>query len=247
MQFSCFPGLFQASKVRRLSRSSRLNAIILWPCVAMLCLWVAYASAQDFHYTLSTETSPVAPGQTVVFRITATNLTDSSQTARLQYRIPENTAQNVGESRTVSFFSIPAGNTESNSFAFEIPGGSATPPDGSVIEFTIQDPDRALAVSSSATIRHLPKIALAIQNNEGTAAPGSLYGATVWLSNISGREITNTEFECFCRTTQHSNPPITEGFSLAMAASALRREFCRQEIIAPCHLRSGSTRPRLLS
>jgi hypothetical protein len=114
-----------------------------------------YASP-SFSYGL-TASGPGIPGQVVQFKLTVTNLTNTSQYLSVAYHVPQFTTATsggypAGTILTYTFGNVAAKVSQTATFSFTILSGTSTPPNGSLLTLVISDQARGTSVSRTAAV-----------------------------------------------------------------------------------------------
>jgi Domain of unknown function DUF11 len=190
-----------ASQRKETNRSRWLAYVRLAPFwLFLLTLLSAFgrtsAAAPTVSYALTTTTDSVAPGKTVQFRVTLTNLTTTSQSVSLSYKIPNFTHYSsypAGTAFTYNVGTVAAGASESVDFDFMVLSGTQTPPNGSAITLLISDVARGVSVSRTATVRSAPTATLDLSTQQGTVAPGGSFTYTLAYHNASAGTLTASQ------------------------------------------------------
>jgi uncharacterized repeat protein (TIGR01451 family) len=162
-----------------------LSLIIL--SAALLQAAQAYA-VPTIDYALTTQNDPVKPGHVLEFDATVRNLSGSQQNVTLWFTVPEFTTYGhypPGSSRPVSVSFLPPGASYTFRLLFNVAGGNTAPPDGTIINLTLTDQDRAMSVSRSVVVRRAPPLNLQLSTEQGTVAPGGTFTYTLTCANIS--------------------------------------------------------------
>ena len=114
-----------------------------------------YASP-SFSYGL-TASGPAIPGQAIQFKLTVTNLTNTSQNLSIAYHVPQftttvGTSYPGGTALSSAFGSVPAKASQTATFNFNVLSGTSTPPNGSLVTLAISDEARGTSVSRTAAV-----------------------------------------------------------------------------------------------
>lgn len=139
-----------------------------------------------FTYALTTTDDAVAPGGTVLYRLTVTNRTNATQNASLLFRVPDFTSYGgfgAGSVRTIAFAGVAPGASQSAELPLVVTSGGAAPPDGSLIALAVDDTDRGASVARAVVVRAAPAVELALATNTGTVAPGAPFTYTLAYAN----------------------------------------------------------------
>jgi uncharacterized repeat protein (TIGR01451 family) len=139
-------------------------------------------------YALTTQNDPVKPGHVLEFDATVRNLFGSNQNVYLHFTVPNHTTYRGdphGTNELVYVVNLPPGASYTFRLLFSVDGGNNAPADGTPIELTLTDDDRAMMVSRIAVVRRTPPLNLQLSTEQGTVAPGENFTYTLTCANIS--------------------------------------------------------------
>jgi hypothetical protein len=138
----------------------------------------------------------VAPGGALLYRLTATNLTNAPQDATLSFRVPDFTffgGFGPGSVRSVAFANVAAGASASSLIALVVTSGGAAPPDGSPIALAVHDGARGTAVARSVVARATAFVELTLATTQPTVAAGGQLSYTLGYWNPRSNAVAATE------------------------------------------------------
>ena len=142
----------------------------------------------DIDYIVTTATDPATPGQLIVFDITVHNLTNSSQSVKLDWSVPQYTKDGccfaAGEPRSHDFGTLTAGQSITYQWRVTVLN-TASVPNGATINLVLNDLARSTSVSRSLQVRHSPVLGLNLSTEDATVAPGGNFTYTLAASNIT--------------------------------------------------------------
>jgi hypothetical protein len=119
----------------------------------------AVYATPTFSYTLVPSQQAVSAGQTAAFVLTVKNLSGTTQTAAMAFRVPDFTAFGgfgAGNVRPVTFSNVAAGATVETTINLTVTSGGQAPPTGTLISLTTIDGDRGASVSSTIVVAPPP-------------------------------------------------------------------------------------------
>jgi hypothetical protein len=108
-------------------------------------------AAPTFEYTVTAVSDPVAPGTALEFDITVHNLTNGTQSVTLDFTNPKY-VRFAGESHTISFNNVTAGQSVSNKLVYTVLASDVVP-EGAAITLKLDDFARAASVSRTVVVR----------------------------------------------------------------------------------------------
>jgi uncharacterized repeat protein (TIGR01451 family) len=187
--------------------TARLHYLILLLFGLFLC--VSTAEAQN-NLTLSATATPdpVRPGEQVTFTFTATNQGDNNLSGvELSTTVPGfvesfsegdveancNGNCDPGESMEWSFDTLPAGQSQSVTFAATVKSGEDAPPEEAVLTSSgsvSADNGGGASASISVTARSAPAATLGMTADDELAVPGEAFTYTLKLANPSETDLT---------------------------------------------------------
>ncbi len=148
-------------------------------------------------YALTTMSNPVSPGQHAVFTWTVTNRTSASQGYEICYVVPEFTQAGSypagTEECTDAYGSVSAGASAVGFINLTVLSGLSAPPDGTLIDLTITEVDKAVSLSRNVTVQSVPEAALALSTPNGTVVPGGSFTETLTYHNYSASTLSGLQ------------------------------------------------------
>jgi hypothetical protein len=181
------------------TRANRTFEILATVMLTLLIAFTYQASASStFSYALTTTTDSVKPGQIVQFKLTASNLTSTTQHLSVVYHVPQfttaiGTGYAAGTALSYTLGYIAAGVSESVYLDFKVLSGTPNPPDGSVATLVVSDQATGASVSRSATIKSAPPASLDLSTQQGTVTPGGSFSYTLTYHNASASPLSGSQ------------------------------------------------------
>jgi uncharacterized repeat protein (TIGR01451 family) len=109
-----------------------------------------------FTYGITASPDPVAPGQTLEYDVTVTNVTAVSQSVVLDFTVPEYTTYGglgAGNAAGYNFGSVSPGASRTAQLPFVVVHTGSIPPDGTSITLDTVDLPRGASVSRTVVVR----------------------------------------------------------------------------------------------
>jgi hypothetical protein len=156
---------------------------------------IAYYSPPEV-FALTTPCSLVAPGQTLEFDLTASDLSTSNQNADVYFTVPPYLTYGnyVAGSNVEVYVGGYAGSANGgsgiNPLVFTVTSGAGAPPEGATITLNVIDYDGA-SLSRSVVVHAVPALNVQMASDASNVPPGGNYSYTIsyrpaGLSNLAG-------------------------------------------------------------
>lgn len=164
--------------------------------IAHASVATAVYAAPAFAYTLTTIDDATAPGRTVLFRVTGTNLTNASQSATLQFRVPDFGSYGgfgAGSIRSFTLSNVAPGASQSALLPITLGTGGSAPPDGTIVDLAVQDVARGTAIARAVVVDATPAAKLVATTSEGTVGPTGTFSYTLAYANPAIAPLADVE------------------------------------------------------
>src|SRR5262249_55856126 len=130
--------------------------------------------------------------------LTVTNLSNTTQSAGLTFRVPNFTKYGVygpGDAYTLNFSNVGAGASASNFITLDVASGGGAPPDGTLINLIATDGFRGASVARTVVTQSAAaaRADLKLGTTQGTVPPGGAFAYTFAYHNASPAPLANVE------------------------------------------------------